>query len=147
MNELPVELADIVEPVQILSQNSQHPGLLMIALGLGIAVLAALYWWLRNKRRWRTLRRLRQLRHACIAGRMSARELAYAVALELRGGLRIHRLQNIHPLLQADDRRCADWHSFIARLDTLRYQPGGESRPAQVDAMLREAAYWARRLR
>ena len=147
MNELPVELADIVEPAQVLSQSSQHGGMLVIALASIIGVLAALYWWLRNQRRRRMLRRLRQLRHACITGRMSPRELAYAVALELRRGLQTHRLQKTHPLLQADASRCVDWHNFVTRLDILRYQPGGDSGPGQIDALLREAAHWARRLR
>lgn len=146
MNDLPVELADIVEPAQVLSQSSQHGDMLAIALALIISVLAALYWWLRNKRRWRALRRLRQLRHACIAGRISSRQLAYAVALELRNGLQIHRLCKIHPVLAPDDRRCAAWHSFIERLDTLRYRPGSELDPVQIDMILREAAHWARRL-
>jgi len=147
MNEFPVELADIVEPVQAATQGSQDWLILVATLVIIISVLAVVYWWLQSTSRRRTLRRLRRLRHDFVAGRVTSRALAYAVALELRSCLQIQRLGTTHPVLARDEPQRSAWHSFVARLDTLRYQPGNELDPAQVDALLREAAGWARRSR
>ena len=81
------------------------------------------------------------------AGRVTARALAYLVAAELQRYLQTHRLQANHPKLIGDDTQSAAWRSFVARLDTLRYQPGNHPEPAQLDALVRDAVSWARRLR
>lgn len=141
------ELADIVEPVQAMAPGSQDELIIATVLVLVICGLAMMRWWLQNKQRRRTLRRLRQLRRDVSAGRMTARELAYAIASELRSCLQTYRLPTAYPLLVRNELQHAAWCSFVARLDSLRYQPSSELDPAHVDALLREAAAWARRSR
>ena len=144
MNELPAELFDIVEPVHAAAQKSHEFLLIGIALALLISVLAMTRWWLQNKDRLRTLRHLRDLRHDFTAGRVTARVLAYAIAAELKSCMQTHRLHaNLVLLVRKDTPRDA-WRNFIERLDSLRYQPGQELDPAQAEAILREAAGWAR---
>lgn len=139
------EFADIVEPVQIAAQTSQYGFSIVTGLVLAIGALAVMRWWLRSKPRRHTLRRLRQLRRDVGAGRMTPRELGYAIASELRDCLQTHRLRTVYPLAVDEELRHADWRNFVACLDSLRYQPGSELDPAQADALLREAAAWARR--
>lgn len=145
MNELSAGLADIVEPAQVVTQGSHASLVMVIAIVLFISVLIV-RWWLLSKDRWRILRRLRRLRHDFTTGLVNTRELAYAVAFELRSGLQIHRLCTTSPVRIGDESQRA-WCDFVARLDILRYQPGSELDPTQVDALLREAADWARRSR
>jgi hypothetical protein len=147
MNELPAELIDIVEPAQMLPQAPQY-ALVMVAViaVLGI-ILGVARWWLKNKNRRRTLRSLRRLQRDVSAGRVTARALAYAVAAELRSYVQTHRLHANYPKVTDNDTQRAAWCSFVARLDTLRYQPGSNPEPAQLDALVRDAADWARRLR
>jgi len=147
MNELPAELVDIVEPAQMATQGSQNALVLVAAIVLVISVLAVLRWWLQNKDRRRTLRRLRHLRHEFSAGRVTSRVLAYAIAAELRTRLQTTRLHPAHPIGARDDTQRDAWRDFIARLDTLRYQPGMKLDSAHVDVMVRAAIYWARRSR
>ena len=146
MNELSAELADIVEPLPVVTQGSHAWLVMVIAILLLFSVLVIVRWWLHSKHRRRTLRRLRQLRRDVSSGHMNTRALAYAIAFELRAGLQTHRLSTL-PVKIGDESQRNAWHVFVSRLDILRYQPGSELDPTQVDALLREAISWARRSR
>ena len=146
MNKLSTELADIVEPLPVVTQGSQVWLVVVISIMLIFSVLVIVRWWLHSKHRRRTLRRLRQLRRNATSGHMNTRALAYAIAFELRTGLHMHRLGTLPAKIGDESQRNA-WHAFVSRLDILRYQPGSELDPTQVDALLREAADWARRSR
>lgn len=145
MNELSAELADIVEPLPVVTQGSHAWLAMVIAILLLISVLVIVRWWLHSKHRRRTLRRLRQLRRDVSSGHMNTRELAYAIAFELRTGLQTHRLGTLPKKKTHDESQRNAWQAFVSRLDILRYQPGGELDPTQGDALLREAIAWARR--
>jgi hypothetical protein len=147
MNELPIELVNIVEPVQVVTQAPHYGLLIMTLVALAIGSLAGVYWWLKNKHRRRTLQRLRRLQRDFRAGRVTAHALAYDVAAALRNYLQSHRLHANQIKEAGNDSQRAAWRSFVARLDTARYQPGHELNPAQVTELLREAAVWARQLR
>lgn len=147
MNELPVELADLVEPVPVTAAGSNAVLMVVIAVAVVISVLAATRWWKKNKHRRRTLRRLRCLRRDFTEGRLTSRTLAYALASELRGCLRCHCLCATQPQWVCAGSEHDRWQRFVARLDLLRYQPGSALDPQQVGALLREAADWARRSR
>jgi hypothetical protein len=147
MNELPAELIDIVEPAQMLPQAPQYALVMVAVIAVLGVILGVARWWLKNKNRRRTLRGLRRLQRDFSAGRVTARALAYAVAAELQRYLKTNRLHAHHPRAARDDTQRAAWRSFVARLDTLRYQPGNNPDPAQLDALVRDAASWARRLR
>lgn len=145
MNELPAELVDIVEPAPAAIQGSQAAQVIVITVVLLIGAFVITRWWLKNQDRRRTLRQLRRLRLDFSAGRVTSRALAYAVASELRNHLQTNRLNLNHPVAARDDTQRAAWHDFITRLDILRYQPDNALNPAQIDAVVREAADWARR--
>ncbi len=146
MNELSAELADIVEPLPVVTQGSHAWLVIVILIMLIFSVLVIVRWWLRSKHRRRTLRRLRQLRRDVTSGHMNTRALAYAIAFELRTGLQTHRLGTLPEKTHDESQRNA-WLDFVSRLDILRYQPGSELDPMQGDALLREAMAWARRSR
>ncbi len=146
MNELSAELADIVEPLPVVTQESDAWLVIVMAILLLISVLIIVRWWLHSKHRRRTLRRLRQLRRDVTSGHMNTRALAYAIAFELRTGLQTHRLGRLHEKSHDESQRNA-WQAFVSRLDILRYRSGSELDPTQGDALLREAIAWARRSR
>ncbi len=141
------ELFDIVEPVQAAAQGSHQSLLIATAMLLVSSVWVGLRWWLKNKNRLRTLRQLRRLQRDFAAGRATSRTLAYAIAAELQRCLQTNRVCTARPVAARNDTPRDGWSSFVGQLDTLRYQPGRELDPQHVAALLREAAYWARRSR
>lgn len=147
MNELPVELADIVEPVQVVTHVPHYGLLILTVAALAISSLAGVYWWLKNKHRRRTLQCLRRLQREFRAGHVTAHALTYSVAAILRSYLQSHRLHANQIKASGNDIQRAAWRSFVVRLDTVRYQPSHELSQAQVAELLREATDWARQLR
>lgn len=147
MNDLPAELFDIVEPVQAVTAGSNNLLVITLAMALVASVLVLTRWWLQNKERWYTLRRLRRLQRDFTAGAMTARTLAYAIAAELCRRLQTHRLRSTQPIAGLNEAQANAWRNFVARLDRLRYQPGRELNPQQVDVLVREAVDWVRRSR
>ncbi len=140
------ELADIIDPTSPITAADTSVAWSMALVVLIALIAAVVVWWRRNAARRRALRRVRQLRIDVAHGRISARELAYRVAAELRSGLRTPRLRATDAPA-VDSARQQSWRELVAHLDVLRYQSGAQLDAAQLNRLLRDSAHWLRRAR
>lgn len=137
------ELVDIIEPVAPIAASSANvPWIVPVIVAVAALVILAVGWHAATPRA-RALRRMRRLRREVARGGIGARELAYRVAAELQGGLRTPRLRTDAPPSE-DAAQQKAWRELIARLDTLRYQPGARLDATQLERLLRDSARWLR---
>lgn len=141
------ELVDIIDPAPPAAAASTSITWFVACAVLLALLVAIAMWWRHNAARRRAMRRVRRLRREVARGGISAREIAYRVAADLRVGLRTPRLRaGAAPVADSPKDQQA-WRELVARLDKLRYQPGAQLDATQIDLLLRDGASWLRRMR
>ena len=146
MNDQPVGLIDIIEPVKpVPAEGSDMIWVVLVVALVGMIVTGAAIWWRKVRPRRLAVKRLNRLRQNFDAGHLTGHEAIFLIAWELRRGLGLSRLaaEELPAMLQGNDR--AVWPGFIQGLDTFRYQPDKTPDNSQLEAFFSQTETWLRR--
>lgn len=144
MNDSTSGLIDIIEPVRPMLVAASYSAWWLV-LALAALVLPGLWMRWRGRGVRACRKRLQQLRQACAAGRVSQRAAAYRLASELRLGLQLQQLNADLPPPALPVAEHPGWAEAIARLDTLRYQPGASLEEGEWTRLCNQVDIWLKR--